>query len=924
MGPVLPAAPGFFAKIGSAIAGFFGSSAVKYTIMAATAITGVKGFRQMSDLMSKGQDIMVNKTAAGGKIPVIYGTRRVGAQVVYMDTSQNRSKDLFVVYALAVGECEEILGETIEIDGNSILDGNVYRGGGYVGSDKIASGAGSLNIASQVGDNQYSNAGTLGTDPTLRYSFVFNLHHGTSLQVADPMLRASIPSQWSTNHKLGGICYIAASFDYDKKGMYRGLPQITVQVMGKKVYDPRNSSTAWSSNPALCLLDYIQNDQYGKGLATADINMTTFEDAADVCDVRVNQPYYGASFKTVTFSGTSGNNYITVSDNADWFQNKVDENITVKDSSDVTVVSFKDITAMTQYEFFDGSQENRIYFRGTLSTSYTNEVGTIRSKVNRFHCNGVVDTNKKVMDNAKDLLSNMRGIFNYVEGKYELQIEDTGSSTFSITDDHIIADAGISIDYGSKDKKANKVIVEFFNANLKYELDTATQLHDATPEYYSDDGEILEIKAEFPFITDPYIASNMAKAILERSRNQTTIQFLGTPEMYKLNVGDIVDITYSGLDLSSANANNVFRIEALELQANGLVSVSAIEYLDIYSWEVPAEEAVAQLANLPTLGAIQPPQNVTFTDTDSSAINRPIISWDNPTIYPAKEFRVDITDSSSNPVMSKIVDTNSADLSFIPKGADYNYSITSINSMGFESDPTTSTFTIADDPVKTTEVEMNGVTLSDVETYGTVTGKTGNYVKFTNKVDFEDEVLFRDFLEVTGSAGVSIDSPAGLSVADGDINAQGDVIVVGELKGKKFAYSYYNSTATTLTTSYATVNLDTLQSSTGISGITIASDVVTISRTGTFMITMDVTTDIPSGSSRTKSEAQLYKNGSAVTGTLVGMYNRSEFQGINTGSTTTMLSITSGDTLEIKAKKSGSGSPETSVGGTRLTILQVG
>ena len=889
-----------------------------------TAVTGVKGFLQAKQMMSKGQDIMVNKTAAGGKIPVIYGTRRVGAQILYLDTAENRSRDLFVVYALAVGECEEILGETIEINGNSILDGNIYRGGGYVGSDKIGSGAGSLNTASQVGDNQYSNAGTLGTDPTLRYSFVFNLHHGASSQTADPMLTASVPTQWTSNHKLNGVCYIAASFDYDKKGMYQGVPQITVQVMGKKVFDPRDDSTEWSSNPALCLLDYIQNDQYGKGLATADINMTTFEDAADVCDVRVNQPYYGGSFEAVTFSGTAGNNYITVADNADWFQNKVDENVTVKDSSDVTVVNFKDITAMTQYEFFDGNQENRIYFRGTLSTSYTNEVGTIRSKVYRFHCNGVVNTNNNVMDNAKELLSNMRGIFNYVEGKYELQIEDTGSSTFSITDDHIIADSGISIDYGSKDKKANKVIVEFFNANLKYELDTATQLHDATPEYYSDDGEILEIKAEFPYITDPYIAANMAKAILERSRNQTTIQFLGTPEMYKLNVGDIVDITYSGLDLSSANANNVFRIEALELQANGLVSVSAIEYLDIYSWEVPLEEAVAQLANLPTLGAIQPPQNVTFTDTDSSAINRPIISWDNPTIYPAKEFRVDITDSSSNPVISKIVDTNSADLSFIPKGADYNYSITSINSMGFESDPTTSTFTIADDPVKTTEVEMNGVTLSDVETYGTVTGKPGNYVKFTGKVDFEDEVLFEDFLEVTGSAGVRIDSPAGLTVADGDINAQNDVIAVGELKGKKFAYSYYNSTATTLTTSYATVNLDTLQSSTGISGITIASDVVTISRTGTFMITMDVTTDVTSGSARSESEAQLYKNGSAVTGTFVGMYNRSSTRGINTGSTTTMLSITSGDTLEIKAQKTGSDTVVTLVGGTRLTILQVG
>ena len=66
-----------------------------------------------------------------------------------------------------------------------------------------------------------------------------------------------------------------------------------------------------------------------------------------------------------------------------------------------------------------------------------------------------------------------------------------------------------------KIKKQNKVIIEFFNANKKYELDTATVLHDASPEYYSDDNdEILEIKAEFPYVTDPYVAYNMGKAIL--------------------------------------------------------------------------------------------------------------------------------------------------------------------------------------------------------------------------------------------------------------------------------------------------------------------------------------------------------------------------------------------------------------------------
>ncbi len=681
-----------------------------------------------------------------------------------MDTAQNRSRDLFFVYALAVGECEEILGRTIEIDGNSILDGKIYKGGGYVGSDKISSGAGSLNTASQVGDNQYSNAGTLGTDPTLRYSFVFNLHHGASSQTADPMLRASIPTEWTTNHKLNGICYIAASFDYDKKGMYKGVPQITVQVKGKKVYDPRTDTTAWSSNPALCFLDYIQNDEYGKGLATADINMTTFETAADKCDVLQNQPFYGSSYKNVTWSGTSGTNRISIGTYDDAFQNKVDEVITIKDSGGSTVLSSQNINAWRTDEFFDETRDNVIIIDDDLSSDYTDEAGSVFTQVKRFHCNGYVDTNKNVMDNAKELLANMRGIFTYINGKYELQIEDTGSSTFSITDDHIIADSGISIDYGSKDKKANKVIVEFFNANKKYELDTVTELHDASPNYYSDDGEILEIKAEFPYITDPYIASNMAKAILQRSRKQTSIQFLGTPEMYKLNIGDIVDITYTGLDLSSSNSNNVFRIEALELQPNGLVSVSAIEYFDIYSWEVPSQEATEDPVNLPTAGALKAPQNVVFTDTDASAINRPTLTWDEPTDFPVKEFRVDITDSSSNAVISKVVDTNSADLSFIPKGSNYNYSITSINGLGVESEATTSTFTIADDPVKTTEVEMNGVTLSTVETYGTVSGKTGNYVNFTNKVNFTNEVEFQDGF-IVDAGQVSFADP--VTFADG-------------------------------------------------------------------------------------------------------------------------------------------------------------
>mgnify|MGYP003328329779 FL=1 len=728
----------FFAKIGSAIVKAWKAAdtlqKISYVFSAVTLAVGVKGFLQARQMLAKGQDIMANKTAAGGKIPVIYGTRRVGAQIVYLDTKANHSKDLYVVYALSVGEVEDILQYTIELDGNPLTDPKQFRNGGYVGTDKITSGNYSLNSANQsAGDRNHSgdNEGGFYPDPTKRYDYVLNLHHGGTSQAADPMLRASIPEQWSTNHKLNGIAYIAAFYRYDKHGMFRGVPQLTVQVKGKKVYDPRSDTTAWSSNAALCFLDYIQNDEYGKGLATADINMSTFETAADKCDALQNQPFYGSSYQNVTFSASANTRNLCIQLYDDAFQNKVDEVISVKDSLGTTIIAQENINAWKSDEFYDGTRDNCIIIDEDIDDDYDDEDGSIFTQVKRFHCNGYVDTNKNVMDNAKELLANMRGIFTYINGKYELQIEDTGSSTFSITDDHIIAESGVSVDYGNKDKKANKVIVEFFNANLKYELDTVTEFHDATPNYYSDDGEVLEIKAEFPYVTDPYIASNMAKAILGRSRNQTTVQFLGTPEMYKLNVGDIVDLTYAGLGFSS----KLFRIEALELQSNGLVSVSMIEYLDVYTWEVPTQEPTTDPLNIPNANAVKAPSNVAFTDTNASSIGRPILSWDAPTDFPVKEFRVDVTDSSSNNVMSKIVDTNTADLSFIPKGTNYNYSITSINGLKVESDPTIGTFTIADDPVKTTEVDVDGENLSNLIGYGTVSGQTGNYFKITQDFD---------------------------------------------------------------------------------------------------------------------------------------------------------------------------------------------
>ena len=57
--------------------GFKAAKAVEKAYMIFQAVTlavGVKGYMQARQMMSQGQSIMANKTAAGGKIPVVYGT----------------------------------------------------------------------------------------------------------------------------------------------------------------------------------------------------------------------------------------------------------------------------------------------------------------------------------------------------------------------------------------------------------------------------------------------------------------------------------------------------------------------------------------------------------------------------------------------------------------------------------------------------------------------------------------------------------------------------------------------------------------------------------------------------------------------------------------------------------------------------------
>ena len=297
-----------FTAVVQALKTFFTGQAAfsTYVQVAAFVHSGVQSYKARMAAKRAGE-LLVQKYGTGGSIPVIYGTRRVAGTVVHMETTSG-NRELFVVYAIAGHEIDSFVPLSLEIDTRSINDENIYRDGFTVcdGTRRYTKGD---NEALTISDGGFfgSGAGEVanvlgGANPTVKPRMVFNLHKGEQNQTADPMLSGAL-NTWTNNHKLNGITYIAANFEYDTRGMFQGgVPNVTVVVNGKKLYDPRKDTAhggtgshdfdttandEFSNNPALCLLDYIKNDDYGKALPESAIDMATFKTAADECESEV-------------------------------------------------------------------------------------------------------------------------------------------------------------------------------------------------------------------------------------------------------------------------------------------------------------------------------------------------------------------------------------------------------------------------------------------------------------------------------------------------------------------------------------------------------------------------------------------------------------------------------------------------------------
>lgn len=309
-----------------------------YVVVAASAIA-YSGYasrkaearaRAAANASAKDREVMIRSAIAPRRI--VYGRDRISGPIVYMESTGDKSQYLHMVVALAAHECDAI--ETVyfneialpDADGDGWITSGEYTKGSSTQADMhtgTTNGSGQLTLprnaesitaayteigvgdaATQTHHTGYSHtAGSntiaglpADTSVTIGYTYTqaatplvrVRKYLGTADQTACADLVAESDGKWTSDHRGRGICYLYVRLEYDQDVFgSTGVPNISAVVRGKKVYDPRTTTTAWSNNAALCVADYLRSDE-GMRADSAEVPDSEIIAAANICDEEID------------------------------------------------------------------------------------------------------------------------------------------------------------------------------------------------------------------------------------------------------------------------------------------------------------------------------------------------------------------------------------------------------------------------------------------------------------------------------------------------------------------------------------------------------------------------------------------------------------------------------------------------------------
>lgn len=228
-----------------------------------------------------------------------------------------------------------------------------------------------------------------------------------------------------------------------------------------------------------------------------------------------------------------------------------------------------------------------------------------------FRINGVISTNKMVMQNINDLCTacGAWATYDVATGKWSVVINKAGNSVASFDDSNIIG--GINISGTGINELYNAATIEFPHKDLKDQTDYIDLAIDEADRFPNELDNSLNIRTDL--VNDPVQAQYLSTIELKQSRIDKVIQFRTDYSKIGLKAGDIIDVTSTMLGYNDKK----FRITKMEEDDGEVlgISITALEYdANVYN----SDGLVRKIRDKKT-GIVPKSQNQALTASDNAA-----------------------------------------------------------------------------------------------------------------------------------------------------------------------------------------------------------------------------------------------------------------------------------------------------------------
>ena len=439
------------------------------------------------------------------------------------------------------------------------------------------------------------------------------------------------------NTKYLGIAYSHFRFEIDKEQkVWRGEPRIKAKIRGRKVYDPRTTSTLYSENPALCLYDYLRDPVWGKGLSTLDFIEQSIIDSANIADEL--QPTLKSVNRCV-----------------------------------------KLLPGDVGYPYDPSNPRYGVKY--VDCTGYVDELVDLR----RFTLNAIINTGSTLFNNIKTILNISRSSALLENGQIKLINEGAGDPVMFFNADNIIGN--IKSTTATKRSRLNRVNVTFSNKLNRFKKDTVFYPLDSDPlasQWLAEDNGIrMERTLNYDAITEKAEALRMAEVAAKVSRDSGVCSFTAAPIAIKLQPGDVIGVD----DETRGWVQKPFRATEVNRTDDGLVNVSCVEHNSTaYPWEQVDYDDTIGGTYLGDPAALAAPQNLVLSP-DETLATLGALSWTYADDAFVKVYRIEIKDTVSGDIVKSFEErAKSTDVPLIPVGS-YEISVYAVSTLGYASLP---------------------------------------------------------------------------------------------------------------------------------------------------------------------------------------------------------------------------------------------